>query len=503
MRDLSVSYRRSTTSINLQNFFIMRTIRTTFATMLVGLALAAFQFDAHAQTRSTTSSQSSSASNKQTTRSTGSVSSRSSGSVSRQSSGTVTRQSSGSSSASRPTTGPAGRTSSGAVGRVTSGSSSSTSKPSVTTKPTTTVRPTTSTARPSIGSASTTKPSTTVQKPTGTQTRPSTGAQVRPSTGTQVRPSTGTQVRPSTGTQTRPATGTKPRPEAGTVRPSDNRRPVQVTRPVDRKPGGEANRPNMRPDGKGDKPHHQPSKPVQVRPNQKPDPHRVHPRDRDFMHYSAPSYFWSGHNHCYGHRVRVLPTHVHRHTYFGVTYYCYNDIWYRPYGGYYIVCRPPFGTSLAANLVADMAWAAVRLSYYYTVANTYSQINENNQYIAEQNAIIAQNNAVIAQQNAQIAAGQQQAQVAYSLATQLGLVQSYAAAGSDYYYQDGVFYVMDANGQYKVIVPPAGALVETLPEDFDIVTLSDGNEYYKVDDTIYRVVVLEGKPYFEVLGQLY
>ena len=247
-------------------------------------------------------------------------------------------------------------------------------------------------------------------------------------------------------------------------------------------------------------PHH---KPVQIRPDHRHDAPRVHPRDRDFMHYSAPSYFWTGHNHCYGHRVRVLPTHVHRYVHYGVTYYCYNDIWYRPYGGYYVVCRPPFGTVLAANLIADMTWAAVRLSYYYTVANTYSTINENNQHIAEQNAIIAQNNATIAAQNAQIAAGQQQAQAAYGLATQLGLVQSYAAAGSDYYYQDGVFYVMGANGEYKVIVPPAGALVETLPEDFDMVTLADGNEYYKVDDTIYRVVVLEGKPYFEVLGQLY
>ena len=291
-------------------------------------------------------------------------------------------------------------------------------------------------------------------------------------------------------------------------------KPVQVTRPApvtrpgarpgDRKPGGEAMRPSVRPGGhQGGA--HGPShhKPVQIRPDHRHDPHRIHPRDRDFMHYSAPSYFWTGHNHCYGHRVRVLPTHVHRYVHYGVTYYCYNDIWYRPYGGYYVVCRPPFGTVLAANLIADMTWAAVRLSYYYTVANTYSTINENNQHIAEQNAIIAQNNATIAAQNAQIAAGQQQAQVAYGLATQLGLVQSYAAAGSDYYYQDGVFYVMDANGEYKVIVPPAGALVETLPEDFDMVTLADGNEYYKVDDTIYRVVVIEGKPYFEVLGQLY
>ena len=119
------------------------------------------------------------------------------------------------------------------------------------------------------------------------------------------------------------------------------------------------------------------------------------------------------------------------------------------------------------------------------------------------NAIIAQNNATIAAQNAQIAAGQQQAQAAYTLANQLGLIQSYAAAGSTYYYQDGVFYSMDANGQYSVIVPPAGALVETLPEDYDLVTLADGNEYYKVDDTVYKVTIVEGKPYFEVLGQLY
>ena len=85
----------------------------------------------------------------------------------------------------------------------------------------------------------------------------------------------------------------------------------------------------------------------------------------------------------------------------------------------------------------------------------------------------------------------------------VGKAKAYAAAGSDYYYQDGVFYMMDANGAYKVIVPPAGALIEALPEDYDMVTLSDGNEYYQVDDTIYQLKIQEGKPYFEVLGQLY
>lgn len=166
-----------------------------------------------------------------------------------------------------------------------------------------------------------------------------------------------------------------------------------------------------------------------------------------------------------------------------------------------MVCRPPFGTVLAADIIADMAWSAVRLSYYYTVANTYSQINENNRYIAEQNAVIAQNNATIAAQNQTIAMNQQLASQAYTLANDLGLIQSYAAAGSDYYYQDGVFYAMGPDGEYKVIVPPAGALVDTLPEDYDMVTLK-GNEYYKVDDTVYKVAIVEGKPYFEVLGQL-
>ena len=280
------------------------------------------------------------------------------------------------------------------------------------------------------------------------------------------------------------------RPEAkpGDRRPSDrNNPPMNVTRPGDRKPGGADVRP---------------SKPVQVRPDHRPDPHRIHPRDRDFMHYSRPSYYWTSHNHCYGYRVRVLPSYAHRHVYHGVTYYCYNDIWYRPYGGYYVVCRPPFGTVLASEIIADMTWAAIQFSYYNTVAQTYSQINENNEYIAQQNALIAQNNAIIAEQNELIAAGQQQALAAYTLANELGLVQSYAAAGSTYYYQDGVFYTVDVNGQYSVIVPPAGALVETLPEDYDMIVLADGNEYYKVDDTVYKVTIVEGKPYFEVLGQL-
>lgn len=311
------------------------------------------------------------------------------------------------------------------------------------------------------------------------------------------RPSSGETSRPSVTLErntsaVRKGNVTARKPSATVNRPAaTERRPVA-------KPERTNTRPSQKPDFKKGN-----DRPMAVqRPGNRPSQVRLHPRKRDFVVYDRPSQFWSRHDHCYGHRVRVLPSYVKRHVCFGVTYYCYNDIWYRPFGGYYVVCRPPFGTVLAADLIADIAWTAVRLSYYNTVADTFRTINENNEYIARQNEIIAQNNAVIAAQNQTIAMNQQLAAQAYGLANELGLVQSYAAADSEYYYQDGVFYVQDKNGEYKVIVPPAGALVEALPDDFDMVTL-DGEEYYKVDDTVYRVTVAEGKPYFEVLGQMY
>ena len=311
----------------------------------------------------------------------------------------------------------------------------------------------------------------------------------------------------------RPSSGETSRPSVTLER---NKSAVRKGNVTARKPSATVNRPaatERRPAAKVDRNNARPSqkpdfrkgsdRPMAVqRPGNRPSQVRLHPRKRDFVVYDRPSQFWSRHDHCYGHRVRVLPSYVKRHVCFGVTYYCYNDIWYRPFGGYYVVCRPPFGTVLAADLIADIAWTAVRISYYNTVADTFRTINENNEYIARQNEIIAQNNAVIAAQNQTIAMNQQLAAQAYGLADELGLVQSYAAADSEYYYQDGVFYVQNKNGEYKVIVPPAGALVEALPDDFDMVTLN-GEEYYKVDDTVYRVTVAEGKPYFEVLGQMY
>ena len=248
---------------------------------------------------------------------------------------------------------------------------------------------------------------------------------------------------------------------------------------------------------------------------------RIAPMHRPPVPYDRPGYFYSHHPHYYGYRVRHLP-HYDRYRYWGIDYYYYNGIYYRYWDHVYHICRPPYGILFDRALYA-LELDVLRFAYYNNVYRTYNTVNSNYATINEQNQIIAQNNATIAAQNAAIAqnnatiASQQAVQASstptvdvntlksyasYQLATRLGLVQSFAANGQEYYYDDGVFFMTDPSGQFKVIVPPAGALIKALPEDYETVTLADGNEYYEVDDTIYRTTVSDGVPYFEVLGQL-
>ena len=153
------------------------------------------------------------------------------------------------------------------------------------------------------------------------------------------------------------------------------------------------------------------------------------------------------------------------------------------------------------NMIADAIFRRVSFAYYHNVYRTYSGFDSYTRYIDAQNRTIAQNNAIIAQQNSLMAMNLSSAQSAAVIANQLGLAQSYAYANMEYYYDDGVFYVIN-NGRYQVITPPAGAIVEELPDDFDTITLG-GTEFYRVDDTVYRVTMISGHPYLEVLGQMY
>lgn len=217
------------------------------------------------------------------------------------------------------------------------------------------------------------------------------------------------------------------------------------------------------------------------------------------MRYDRPYRFWHAGHHCYGYRVTYIPSWYVRRVYGGYTYYIVDDVYYRYYGGYYYVCRPPMGI-VVNSFVGDVVLAACTFAYYNSINNTFNTINENARIITEQNATIAANNALIAQQNSQLALHNDRAEKSYNLATEMGLVQSFASASQEYFYQDGVFYSKDSEGKYITIVPPAGALVDTLPEDYDVIEM-EGVEYYKVDDTVFTTTVVDGKIYFEVLGQ--
>lgn len=230
--------------------------------------------------------------------------------------------------------------------------------------------------------------------------------------------------------------------------------------------------------------------------------YRVPPRERDMMRHDKPAGYWHKDPHYFGWRVEVLPPRYKVVRYYGIDYYCYNDVFYRPFHGHYIVCRPPIGVVID-RAIRNITFATVNFAFYSSVYHAYDgYIDSNRRYIDEQNRIIARNNATIAAQNRAIALNTSAASSSYNVANALGLVQSYAYANQDYYYQDGVFYIINRNGRYEVIVPPAGALVERLPEDYETITLG-GTDYYRVDDTVYRTVLVGGVPYVEVLGQMY
>lgn len=244
--------------------------------------------------------------------------------------------------------------------------------------------------------------------------------------------------------------------------------------------------------------HHQRALPSRIHVNSHPGgpahrPHRpVELRDR-------PHHFHNYGHHYYGHYVPHIPHgYVVRH-YWGRDYYYYDNIWYRYHAGRYWVCRPPWGYVFTP--LADAVYTACAFAYYYDRIHYYDTINDNASTIVAQNETIAANNAVIASQNETIARNAALAQASGDLANSLGLVQSYADASVEYFYNDGVFYIKGSDGQYTVIVPPAGALVETLPDDYEVIELG-GETYYKVDDTVYRTTIVEGKAMFEVLGQL-
>lgn len=227
---------------------------------------------------------------------------------------------------------------------------------------------------------------------------------------------------------------------------------------------------------------------------------RVHPRERDFRDHASISRFYYNEPHYFGYRITTLPTRYRRIHHWGHDYYYCDGIFYRYHNNHYYVSRPYYGYVIDAR-IRDMYYSTVRFSYYHNVYRTFNIIDDNYAIIMSQNREIAKNNALLASQNRSIALNSSRALSAYEIANALGLMQSFANANKEYYYEDGVFFMANRAGRYEVIVPPAGALVASLPDDYDTIVLN-GVEYYRVDDTVYRLVLEDGTPLLEVLGQM-
>ncbi|MCU7552311.1 DUF6515 family protein [Chitinophagaceae bacterium LB-8] len=65
------------------------------------------------------------------------------------------------------------------------------------------------------------------------------------------------------------------------------------------------------------------------------------------------------------------------------------------------------------------------------------------------------------------------------------------------YYYGRAYYEKSGDG-YKVVAPPAGAIVDSLPEDGEEVKIGD-QTYVKIGETYYQPVKVDGKDKYEVV----
>ena len=219
-------------------------------------------------------------------------------------------------------------------------------------------------------------------------------------------------------------------------------------------------------------------KPAAIQYHNAPPQHRGPEYARPFLepkHIPAPSYRYG--DHYFGHRLRTLPRGYVTMRVGGLDYYYYDGIYYRPYllGGYY-VCRPPRGTTIASTLF-NVALTAVAIN---TIRN---EIERAQRAAALSTVYSARNSGYVVRTSDD-----------YYNTNLLN------QGNQEYYYQDGVFYILQ-NGQYYVIDAPIGALVTEIPADYDEIEL-DGKTYYQVENTLYKATVIDGALYFEVVCNL-
>lgn len=68
-----------------------------------------------------------------------------------------------------------------------------------------------------------------------------------------------------------------------------------------------------------------------------------------------------------------------------------------------------------------------------------------------------------------------------------------------YWYYYGTFYrICDSTREYEVVVPPVGAIVESIPDGYEKLVI-DGNTYYIVNGVQYMAIIYNGEIWYEVI----
>ena len=307
---------------------------------------------------------------------------------------------------------------------------------------------------------------------TGSSTKPASSTPSKPTTKPETKPSNSSSTKPS-GSHNPGSSSTKPsskpsgqpsnhQPSAkpdnkpsGSHNPSGNHNPSAKVGGNDNhkgntpKPGTSHNPGSTKPSSHSSS--HNPGHKPDHKPGKYTGHYESHPTPgHDYGHHMPdridrkpgvyqPKPNYHHSDHYFGHFINTLPRGYHSRRYNKIRYYYYDGIYYRRINGYYCICRPPFGIKIAMNLFGIIP-AAVWFS-------------PNARYIYD-----------------------------------------------DCYCWDGVFYRLRGR-YYHVIEPPIGALIPQIPSDYEIVMMN-GSTCYRVEDTLYQMVVLDGRIWFEVIANL-
>ena len=117
-------------------------------------------------------------------------------------------------------------------------------------------------------------------------------------------------------------------------------------------------------------------------------------------HGSRHGYWYDGahgHRHyypAYGWRVAAVPSHVHWYPWYGMRYGYWGGVWYQPYGGAYVVARPPVGIVVAGLPAFATAVTIGGVGYLYANGVYYRDRGDRSYEVVPAPEVVSTTNGV-------------------------------------------------------------------------------------------------------------